>query len=267
MYETVRSAVRFRTPPNLNLAVLTIKTRFFRLALALPAIRVVRIHSSLTPPDMIRNFFITAWRNIMHQKSYTFINIIGLGTGIAVCLIIFVLIQFHLSFDNFHPKKNRIYRLLTEYHHSDSKDIFYGAGISYAIPQGIRTEISEVQEVVPVFNQPGEQIQVLNAAGQTDKKFKETSGVFATTPAFFKLFNFPLLAGSGASLKDPNNALLTQETAEKYFGDWKSAIGKTIKWNNKDVVKITGILAPIPKNTDFQLKWLSRSAPAILRRS
>jgi len=203
---------------------------------------------------MIRNFFKTAWRNIVRQKSYTLINVIGLGTGIAVCLIIFVLIQFHLSFDNFHPNRDRIYRLLTEYHHSDSKDIFYGAGISYAIPQGIRTEIPEVQEVVPVFSQSDEQIQVLNAAGQTDKKFKEASGVFATTPAFFRLFNFPLLAGSAATLKDPNNALLTKETAEKYFGDWKSAIGKTIKWNNKDVVKITGILAPIPKNTDFQLK-------------
>lgn len=203
---------------------------------------------------MIQNFFKTAFRNITRQRSYTIINIVGLGTGIAVCLVIFVLIQFHLSFDNFHPNKNHIYRLLTEYHHSDSKDIFYGYGISAAIPQGVRTEIPEVQEVVPVFNQADEQIQVLNAAGQTDKKFKEPSGVFVTTPAFFKLFNFPLLAGSAATLKDPGNALLTQETAEKYFGDWKTAIGKTIKWENRDLIKITGILAPIPKNTDFQLK-------------
>src|SRR5260370_24737178 len=136
---------------------------------------------------MIPNFFKTAFRNIIRQLSYTFINIIGLGTGIAVCLVILVLIQFHLSFDNFHPNKNRIYRLLTEYHHSDSKDIFYGSGISAAVPQGVRTEIPEVQEVVPIFNQADEQVQVLNAAGQTDKKFKEASGVFATTPAFFKL--------------------------------------------------------------------------------
>jgi putative ABC transport system permease protein len=63
-----------------------------------------------------------------------------------------------------------------------------------------------------------------------------------------------LLAGTTESLKDPNNALLTQEIAEKYFGNWKTAIGKTIKWENKTVIKITGILAPIPKNTDFQLR-------------
>ena len=203
---------------------------------------------------MLPNFFKIAWRNVLRQKSYTLINIIGLGAGIAVCLIIFVLIQFHLSFDNFHPNKDRIYRLLTEYHHSDSKDVFYGSGISQAIPQGIRVEIPEVTDVVPVINNFDDQIQVLNAAGQTEKKFKETSGIFATTPAFFKLFNFPLLAGTVKSLKEPNTAFITQETAERYFGDWKNAIGKTIKWNNKDVVKIIGILAPIPKNTDFQLK-------------
>jgi ABC-type antimicrobial peptide transport system permease subunit len=203
---------------------------------------------------MIPIFFKTAWRNIIRQKSYTVINILGLATGTAVCILIFVLIQFHLSFDNFHADKEQVYRLLTEYHHSDTKDVFYGAGISPAIPQGIRVEIPEIAAVVPIYSQNNDQIQVLDAAGQAEKKFKETSRVFATTPAFFKLFNFPLIAGTASSLKDPNNALLSQETAEKYFGNWKNAIGKIIKWNNKDLVKITGILAPIPKNTDFQLK-------------
>lgn len=203
---------------------------------------------------MIPNFFKTAWRNIIRQKAYTFINIIGLGSGIAVCLTIFVLIQFHLSFDDFHEKKDRIYRLLTEYHHADSKDIFYGAGISAAIPQGLHVDMPTLKEIAPIYNNSDDQILVLNAAGETDKKFKETSGVFATTPSFFRIFDFPLLAGTSTSLKDPNNALITKETAEKYFGSWKNAMGKTLKWNNKDVLKITGVLATIPKNTDFQLK-------------
>ena len=203
---------------------------------------------------MFRNLLKTAWRNIVRQKSYTLINIIGLGSGIAVCLLIFVLIQFHLSFDSFHTKKDRIYRLLTEYHHADTKDVFYGYGISAPVPQGLRTELPSVKEIAPIFNNFDDQIQVLNATGQTDKKFKETSGVFATTPSFFNIFDFPLLAGTTASLKDPNTALITQETAERYFGSWQNAMGKTIKWNNTYVAKITGILAPIPKNSDFQFK-------------
>jgi putative ABC transport system permease protein len=122
---------------------------------------------------MIKNLFKTAWRNVYRQRSYTLINIIGLGSGIAVCLVIFVLIQFHTSFDNFHTKKDRIYRLLTEYHHADSKDIFYGKGVSWAVPQFLKQYVPAVEEVAPVFNARQEQMQVLNAEGQVIKKFKE----------------------------------------------------------------------------------------------
>ncbi|HEY2725730.1 MAG TPA: FtsX-like permease family protein, partial [Parafilimonas sp.] len=98
------------------------------------------------------------------------------------------------------------------------------------------------------------------------KNFKEQSGVFYTSPSFFNMFDFPLLAGSYASLKDPNNVLLTKEIAETYFGDWKTAIGKTIKITGyysigaglfqfpPVALKVSGILATIPANTDFQLK-------------
>ncbi|MBB5395448.1 ABC transporter permease [Mucilaginibacter sp. AK015] len=205
---------------------------------------------------MFKNLFKTAWRNVLRNKSYTFINIVGLGSGISVCLVIFVLIQFHLSFDNFHTKKDRIYRMLTEYHHADSKDIFYGAGIARGIPQTLKTDIPELEAYAPIFHGYNEQIQVLNAAGQIEKKFKE-DGVFATTPSFFKIFDFPLLLGdANTALSNPNSVLLTKETAERYFGDWRQAMGKTIRWANKDVLKVTGIMAPIPRNTDFQFKVL-----------
>src|SRR5262249_46352838 len=86
------------------------------------------------------------------------------------------------------------------------------------------------------------------------KKFKEEKGVFFTEPAFFNIFDFPLLEGTYSSLRDPNNVLLSKETAEKYFGDWKDAIGKKIVWNSNATLKVSGVLASIPSNTDFQLK-------------
>jgi ABC-type antimicrobial peptide transport system permease subunit len=94
------------------------------------------------------------------------------------------------------------------------------------------------------------------------KQFKEDKGLFFTEPSFFKMFDFPLLAGSYESLKEPNNVLLTKEIAEKYFGNWKIAIGKTIKLelggyifeHGTEILKVSGVLAPIPANTDFQLK-------------
>ena len=88
------------------------------------------------------------------------------------------------------------------------------------------------------------------------KKIKEENGIFYTTPAFFKIFDFPLLSGSYASLKNPNNAILSKDAAEKYFGSWENAIGKTLKLNNTDVIKVSGILENPPVNTDFQIKIL-----------
>ncbi len=203
---------------------------------------------------MFKNYFKTAFRNLTRNKNYTIINISGLAIGIAVFMMIFIIIQFHSSFDNFHKNKNNIYRILTEYHHSDSKDIFYGHAVPHAIPQALKTSFTQLAQVAPVVVDYHDQIVLLNGHSEPIKKFKEQSGLFYTSPSFFSIFDFPLLAGSYETLKDPNNVLLTKEIAEKYYGDWKSAIGKTIKLNKTDVLKVTGILATIPPNTDFQLK-------------
>jgi predicted permease len=203
---------------------------------------------------MFKNYLKTAFRNLIRNKNYTIINISGLAIGIAVCMMIFIIIQFHSGFDNFHSKKDRIYRVLTEYHHSDSKDVFNGRGVPYGFPQALKTSFTQIEQVAPVVAGENDLIAVLNNANETVKKFKEEKGLFYTTPSFFDMFNFPLLAGSYQTLKDPNNVLLSKETAQRYFGDWRTAPGKTIKINNTDVVKVTGILAAIPANTQFQLK-------------
>ncbi|MEP7141457.1 MAG: ABC transporter permease [Ferruginibacter sp.] len=203
---------------------------------------------------MIKNYFKTAFRNLTRNRSYAFINIAGLATGIAVCLVIFIIIRFHSDFDEFHVKKDRIYRVLTEYHHSDSKDVFYGRGVPTALPRGLKSEFPEIEKIAPVYADYNDQLLVPGDNGESSKKFKEEKGVFFTEPSFFSIFDFPLLAGSYTSLKDPDNALLTKETAEKYFGDWKTAIGKSIRLNNTKTLKVSGILATVPPNTDFQLK-------------
>jgi len=204
---------------------------------------------------MIKNYFKTAFRNLLRHKNYTIINISGLAAGIAVCVVIFIVIQFQLSYDNFHSKKDRIYRVLTEYHHADAAEIFYGSAVPTPMALGLRTSFPQIEKVAPIYTEGNDQILVLNDNGQPAKKFKEKKGVFFTEPSFFEIFDFPMIAGNPLiALKDPNSAVLSKETAEKYFGDWKTAMGKTIKWNNRYVLKITGILATIPANTDFGLK-------------
>lgn len=215
---------------------------------------------------MFKTYFKTAFRSLARNRNYTIINIAGLAVGIAVCMIIFMIIQFQTSFDEFHPNKDRVYRVLTESHHADEGNITYAKNVPFQLPQGLKTEFPQLQQVAPVYASHNDELQVVDDNGTTIKNFKEQSGVFYTTPSFFGMFNFPLLAGSYESLKDPNNVLITKETAETYFGDWKSAMGKTIKITGyysmgaglfqfpANALKVSGILATIPANTDFQLK-------------
>jgi putative ABC transport system permease protein len=215
---------------------------------------------------MISNYFKTAFRSLTRNWNYTIINIAGLAVGIAVCMMIFIIIQFQTSFDNFHTRKDRVYRVLTESHHADAGTVSYGKNVPFPMPEGLKTAFPQLEQVVPVYASHNDELQVVDDNGTTIKHFKEESGVFYTSPSFFTMFDFPLLTGSYESLKDPNNVLLTKEIADTYFGDWKTAMGKTIKLTGyysmgaglfqfpPVALKVSGILESIPANTDFQVK-------------
>lgn len=215
---------------------------------------------------MLKNYFKTAFRSLIRNRNYSIINIAGLAVGIAVCMMIFIIIQFQTSFDDFHPDKDSVYRVLTESHHADAGTVTYAKNVPFPMPAGLKAEFPQLKQVAPVYASHNDELQVLDDNGMPVKNFKEQSGVFYTSPSFFTIFNFPLLAGSYASLNDPNNVLLTKEIAETYFGDWKTAMGKTIKITGyysmgaglfqfpANALKVSGILATVPANTDFQLK-------------
>jgi len=203
---------------------------------------------------MIKNYFKTAFRNLTRRKNYAIINIAGLAAGIAICLVMFMIIRYEMSFDDYHKKKDRIYRVLTEYHHADAPDIFYGKGVPSPLPAALKTNFPQAEKIAAVYSERNDQIQVLDDNGSVIKKFKEESGVFFTEPSLFDIFDFKWLAGNASSLKNPNSVVLTKTIAEKYFGDWEFAMGKLIKWSNKDVLKVEGVLEDVPENTDLQLK-------------
>ena len=198
---------------------------------------------------MFRNYFKTALRNLKRNKSYAIINVLGLSVGIAASLLIFLVIQFETSFDNFHKKKNNIYRIGTTLHLQDG--VKYTPGCAFPVAPQLRIDFPQIKEVASIFLRSSHQITIDNVNGQ-QKKLIDPNFYYAE-PEFFKMFDFGWIAGNEQVLKEPTNAVLTQATAEKFFGDWKSAIGKTIKVNNKRVYKIAGILKNIPANSDFPL--------------
>ena len=200
---------------------------------------------------MIKNYIKTAWRSLLRNKSYTAINITGLAVGIAACLLIFLVIHFETSFDNFHSKKEKIYRVVTAY--KGKNGFVWGSGVPLPVAEGLRTDFSQIKDVAAIFRYGGH-YTVGGNNGQAAKKFKEDEAYY-TEPQFFNIFDFAWLAGDKkTALSEPNTVVLTRDEAEKFFGNWHDAMGKVIKYENATNLKVTGILENPPANTDFPLK-------------
>ncbi|MBC9934309.1 ABC transporter permease [Chitinophaga qingshengii] len=200
---------------------------------------------------MFKNYLKTAWKNLRCHTSYVVINTIGLAVGIAACLLIFLLIQYETSFDNFHHNKERIYRVAGAV--QTPHGMSYSMGSGYPVAEALLIDYPQLEKVARIYDRTNRQVTVMNNTGNPQEKFKEH--IFYAEPEFFDIFHFPFLAGDArTALSEPNTVVLTQATAEKYFGDWHAAIGQFIKNGNDQVCKITGILKNTPVNTDFPLQ-------------
>jgi putative ABC transport system permease protein len=203
---------------------------------------------------MLKNYFKIAWRNIIRHKGYSIINISGLSVGIAACLLIFVVLQFELSFNtNFSNHKN-LYHLVTKQFQDDG--VAYNPGVSVPAIDALRNDFPQVK-FAALNSSYGSQLTVpgndpTNAAN--DKKFSESIGVFFMEPQFFDIFNVNWLEGSKSVLAQPNMVVVDKSTAIKYFGDWHAAMGKTLKMDNTLTLKVAGIVEDAPDNSDFPLK-------------
>lgn len=194
---------------------------------------------------MIRNYIKTAWRNLLRYQTYTVINIIGLAVGIAACLLIFLVVQYETSFDTFHTKKDHIYRITGVV---TKPSVSFRTGVAFPLPEALRLDFPQLPGVATILRNEGSFFSVSN------QKFKEDETYYAE-PQFFEAFDFGWLAGDKkTALNEPNTMVLTRSEADKFFGDWHRAIGKTITYKNNTNLKVTGILSDAPPNTDFPLK-------------
>jgi putative ABC transport system permease protein len=194
---------------------------------------------------MSKNFLKNTWRRLLNNKAYTFINVSGLALSMACGILIFALVKFHLSFDDFHPASDRIYRFVTEAHR---ENISYISSVPPPFGKAFRTDYTFGEKTANIVNFDGELITVWE--GGAIKKFKEKAGVSFVEPAYFDIFNFPLVQGDkGTVLSELNTSIITQRIAEKYFGK-ESPINKTFLVENRLPFKITGVLKDIPENSD-----------------
>ncbi|HWB94751.1 MAG TPA: FtsX-like permease family protein [Puia sp.] len=177
---------------------------------------------------------------------------IGLAVGIAVCLVIFLFISYEQSFDAFHHNVARIYRVLTVGKGKADKPAEPQSGVPAPLPAAIENDLPD-WKATGIFGMEDIQMMALDKEGKTQKKFKEKLGVMMMEPSFFSIFDFPWLAGDPAKALAPgDHILMTRSTAERYFGDWKQAMGQNVKFQNFKVFTVSGIIADPPSNSDFQ---------------
>jgi len=201
---------------------------------------------------MIKNYLKVAFRNLLKQKGYAFINILGLAVGIAASVLIFLYIVHEMSYDKFHEKADRTYRITADWSNKGDSRI-HQLGTPFVLAKTIRENYPQVEAITQISGPVGDVI-----VRYRDTAFKETDA-FCAEPSFFDVFSFPLLDGDPeTSLKDPNMMVITQSLARKYFGA-EDPLGKTMEIQasgEKLLFKITGVMEDIPQNSHFRFDML-----------
>jgi putative ABC transport system permease protein len=194
---------------------------------------------------MFKNYLKIALRNLGKYRIYSLINIVGLSIGIACCLLILMHITDELSYDKYHKNAERIYRVTYELDNHGKTT--YTAQTPAPLGPALLKEYPEIKDCVRFFRS-----DVLLNRGE--KRFFEA--LHFADESIFDIFTFPFLKGNAdTALEEPNSIVLTEESAEKYFGD-DDPINKILTVNsNRDFI-VTGVLKKIPRNSHFRFDFL-----------
>lgn len=190
---------------------------------------------------MIRNYIKTAWRNLLKNKVFSFINVFGLAVGLACCMFIASYLYSELTYDTYAANYKQLYRVgITTLGNGSSTDfpcvdVAVGPGMKNAYPEVLAE--TRLMQRGPVF------------VTFSNKQFKENKIVMADSN-FLQLFSIPLLQGdSKHALAEPKSIVINSNMAKKYFGDGP-ALGQMLKVGN-DLMKVTGVIDKVPDNSHF----------------
>ena len=202
---------------------------------------------------MIKNFFLTAWRNLSRNKLLSILNITGLAIGVAVCLFMIVWLQRELSFDNFHPNANAIFRVANTF--KSESESFSQAPSGPALGAQLPKQLPFVVAACRVFN---DEYKIKYGNNQ----FIESNAITVDSN-FFGFFGFKLLQGNiQQCLASPDRMVITENMAKKYFGN-DNPIGKTLMLDDKNPMTVSAVAQNAPVNSQIQFDFL---VPASFKR-
>jgi putative ABC transport system permease protein len=199
---------------------------------------------------MIQNYIKTALRQLMRNKGFSLINILGLAVGIACCLIIVVYVRDEISFDNFHQNGDHVYRIALDRKYPEHNRHY--AIIPHSYARAIKDEFPEVEEVTRFFHFQGNTFDILKG----DELYEEDLAYFADS-TFFKIFDIPLIQGEAdKALAEPNTVVLTESIAKKYFNR-TDVVGEILRVQgfDNDMV-VSGVCEDVPENSHLTFELL-----------
>lgn len=196
---------------------------------------------------MLKNYLTVVLRNFLRHRFFSFINIIGLTTGLACTMLIYLWIKDEMGKDRFHRDIDRIYHVVTNVHNPEKT-------LTWAITPGplaeeIQTNIPEVIYAVHVANDGPCSVQ------QGPENFLLNSHF--TDPEFFKIFSYKILKGDASHpLPDPGSVVITQSTARKLFGS-DNPVGKVITVREENDLKVTAVMEDVPANSSMKFDFIA----------
>ena len=193
---------------------------------------------------MLKNYFKIAWRNLVRNKAFSAINIVGLAIGVAACLLILQYVAFELSYDDFNKNKNQIFRVTQDRYNEGKLSTQWAAGVM-AAGNSFKEAFPEVEDYVKIL-QRGSTILDFG------EKSRKVEKVAIASNSFFSIFTYPVIYGDPkTALTDVNSVAISQSVAQSLFGS-ENPVGKTILSNKRRPFKITAVYADMPANSHFK---------------
>ncbi|MGN6638703.1 MAG: ABC transporter permease, partial [Mucilaginibacter sp.] len=195
---------------------------------------------------MIRNYIKTEFRNLLKNKGFTAINILGLSLGLATCLLIVFYVFDELSYDKYNVNADRIYRINNEIKFGGEEDA--SADVPAPTAAALKADFPEIEQVARFRVTGGNQVK------KGTQNIQEYAMVYAD-PEIFQVFTLPMISGSPhTARKDPHTIVITERTAEKYFNT-TNVVGKVLTFNDTSLYKVTGVIKNIPSQSHFHFDF------------
>ena len=199
---------------------------------------------------MFKNYLKIALRNVRKYKAFSLINVLGMAIGMASVLLIGAYILDEISYDKYHENSHRIYRLMRSSRGNNEPDY---AGTPSPLAPTCQEKFPELENYVRIDPFMGKTKHLI---ARGERMFYEERFILAD-PSLFDVFDFKLLKGDRRTLLDePNDLVITQTMADKYFGD-EDPIGQTLLYDGKINFIISGVMEDVPRNSHFRFNFVA----------